>query len=106
LGSFLQIRAFFGHNRPCNRANLEANATINAGGKINPVPIGALHILARTGMDASDWASIDTIGNAFANFSNNCMRHSSIEDKGLGNRGFAILNFFLIPYTTTLHYFL
>jgi hypothetical protein len=71
----LQIGAFFGENSAFYRANLETNATINAGGKVNPVPIRAFCIFAGTRMNAGDGTGINAIGNAFAGISDNRMGH-------------------------------
>jgi hypothetical protein len=71
----LQVGSFFGHDRPFDRANLQANAAINASRKINPTPVGAFGIFARARMDAGDWAGIYAIGNAFACVGNNGVWH-------------------------------
>jgi hypothetical protein len=76
LWCFLQPRAFFGDDRPLHRTDLQTNAAINAGCKVNPVPIGAFGIFARAGMDAGNGAGIYAVGNAFADVCNDRMRHS------------------------------
>jgi hypothetical protein len=55
---------------------LQANAAVDAGVKIDPIPIGSLLILTRTGMDAGDRTGSDAIGHTFASFGNNRMGHS------------------------------
>lgn len=77
LGRFLQVRSFFGHDRVFHGANLQADAAINAGRKINPVEVGAFGVLGITRVNASDWASIDTIGNTFTSICNDGMRHGN-----------------------------
>jgi hypothetical protein len=54
---------------------LDTYTTINASGKINPVPIGSLHIFAWAFMDASDWTSVYAVSDTFTNISNNGVRH-------------------------------
>jgi hypothetical protein len=71
----LQIRALLRQNRPFHRANLETNAAVNTGGKINPVPISALGVFARTLINAGDGTSGDAIGNALADVGDNGMGH-------------------------------
>jgi hypothetical protein len=71
----LKIGLFLRQNGPLNRANLEANATVDAGGKVNPVPVGALGIFARTFMDTGNGAGIDAVGNPFADVGNNGVGH-------------------------------
>jgi hypothetical protein len=71
----LQIGAFFGQNRAFYGANLEANSAIDAGGEVDPVPVCAFGVFARAGMNASNGASIDAIGNAFAGIGNNGVGH-------------------------------
>lgn len=75
-GRSLQIRLFFGQNRPFYGADLQADAAVNAGVEVNPIPVCALLILARPFVDAGDWASIDAIGNAFADISDNSVGHA------------------------------
>ena len=54
---------------------MQANAAVNAGGKVNPVPVCSFGIFAGTGVDAGNRTGIHTIGNAFAGISNNRMGH-------------------------------
>ena len=72
----MQARAFFGDDRPFYRTDLQTNAAINAGCKVNPVPISAFSIFTRTGMYAGNRAGIYAVGNAFADICNDRMRHS------------------------------
>jgi hypothetical protein len=55
---------------------LQTNTAIDAGGKINPVPIGAFNVFTGTGMNASNGTSIYAIGYAFASFSDDSVWHS------------------------------
>ena len=50
---------------------MEADAAVNAGRKVNPVPIRAFAVFARTGVNAGDGTGIDTIGNTFAGLGHN-----------------------------------
>jgi hypothetical protein len=72
----LQFWSFFRHDRPFYGADLEADATIDAGGKVNPVPVSTLDIFTWTFVDASNWTGINTISNAFASIGNNSVWHS------------------------------
>lgn len=72
---FLQVWTFFGHDRAFNRANLQADAAVNASSKVNPVPIGTFHIFARTRVDASNRAGINAVSNAFTGIRNDRVRH-------------------------------
>lgn len=71
LRSLLQIRSFFWDNCPLDWADLDADATVNTGCKINPVPVTPLDIFTRTLMDTGNGASINAIRNTFAGISNN-----------------------------------
>ena len=78
LRRILQVRHFLRQNGSFHRTDLQTNAAINAGGKINPVPIRSLGIFPRPLVNASHWAGIYAIGNAFADIRDNRMRHSSL----------------------------
>jgi hypothetical protein len=71
----LQLRSFFWEDCPFYWANLETYTTVDAGSKVNPVPIGSFGIFAWAIMNASYWTSIYAVGDAFTDFSNNCVRH-------------------------------
>jgi hypothetical protein len=75
LGSGLEFGMFFGKDCAFYGADLEADAAVDAGGKVDPIPVGAFGVFARTLVDAGDGASIDAIGDAFANVGDNCMGH-------------------------------
>jgi hypothetical protein len=62
---------------------LDADATVNTGGKVNPVPVSTLDIFARTFVDTSNRAGINAISDAFAGISNNSMGHCSLKDLGI-----------------------
>jgi hypothetical protein len=76
LRSGLQIRAFFGDDRAFHRTHLEADTAINAGREVDPIPIGAFSVFARTKMNTGDRTGIDAIGNAFTGVCDNRMGHS------------------------------
>ena len=76
LRRLLQIWSLFWKDRPLYWANLYTDATVNAGGKVNPVPVITLNVFAWTFVNASHRTGIDAIGNAFADISNNRVRHS------------------------------
>lgn len=92
LRSGLQIRAFFGNDRPFHGADLQANSTINAGRKINPVPVCSLGIFARTGVDAGNRAGIHAISDPFTGVGDNSMWHSNPLRNDLQTLGGAIAN--------------
>ena len=71
LRGILQIWSFFRNNRSFYWANLETDATVDTGGKVNPVPISTLDIFAWTLVDTCNRAGINAISNAFAGISNN-----------------------------------
>jgi hypothetical protein len=71
----LQRWFFFGDNRPFYRTNLQTDTTVNAGVKIDPVPVGALGIFAGAFMDASNGTGIDAVGYAFTDVGNNGVSH-------------------------------
>ena len=77
LGSVLEVGFFLGDDRPDNRADLQTDATVNTGGEINPIPIGALGIFARAGVDAGNGASFHAIRNAFTDLGDDSMSHGS-----------------------------
>jgi hypothetical protein len=72
----LQIGLFFRQNGPLYWAYLEANAAVDAGGKVNPVPVGALGVFAWSFMNTSDWTGIDAVGYPFTNVSHNGVGHN------------------------------
>jgi hypothetical protein len=71
----LQVGAFFGNDRAFDGANLQADATVDAGGKVDPIPVGSFGVFTGTGMDAGNGASVYAVGNAFANVGHNRMWH-------------------------------
>jgi hypothetical protein len=71
----LQIRAFFGEDCPFDGTDLQANATVNTGRKVDPEPIGAFGVFTGTGMNTGDRTGIHAISNAFTNVGNNRMGH-------------------------------
>jgi hypothetical protein len=71
----LQVGFFFWQNRPLHRADLQANAAVNTGGKVNPVPVCSFGVFPRALMNAGYWTGIDTIGDSFANVGDNSVRH-------------------------------
>jgi hypothetical protein len=73
--SFLQIRAFFSHDRAFHWADLQTNTAINAGREVNPIPRSPLLIFAGAVMNAGHWAGFHAIGNAFANIGDDSMCH-------------------------------
>jgi hypothetical protein len=66
---------FFWQNCPFDGTDLETDAAVNAGGKINPVPVCALLVFAGTFVDAGDRAGIYTIGNPFTDVRYDGVRH-------------------------------
>lgn len=80
LRCLLQLGAFFGDDRAFHRTDLQTNATVNAGGKVNPIPIGALCIFTGSRMDAGNRTGIDAVGNAFAGIRNDRVRHRVLSE--------------------------
>lgn len=74
-GCLLQLRLFFGQNGTFYRAYLKANAAVNAGIKINPVPAGAFFVFTRAFVNTGHGAGIDAIRNAFTNVGHNSVGH-------------------------------
>jgi len=62
---------------------LDADATVNTGGKVNPVPIRTFDIFARTFMDTSNRTGINAISDAFTSIRNNRVWHSILSLKDL-----------------------
>jgi hypothetical protein len=52
---------------------LQADAAVDAGDKVNPVPVGSLGVLAGAGVDAGDRTGFDAIGDSFAGFSDDAV---------------------------------
>ena len=79
----MQVGAFFRDDRALNRTNLKADATVDAGCEVDPIPVGSFGVFSRTGVNAGNGAGINTVGNAFACVGNNCMGHRVLS-KGIG----------------------
>lgn len=75
LRCFLQFWAFFRQDCAFNRTHFDADAAIDAGVEVNPVPVGSLLILSGTLVDAGDGAVVNAGGNAFTNVGHDRMRH-------------------------------
>jgi hypothetical protein len=76
LGRVLQLGALFRNDSTFNWADLQANAAVDAGAEIDPVPVSTLGVFARTLVNAGHWASVYAVGYALAGVGNNRMRHS------------------------------
>jgi hypothetical protein len=74
-GCALQIRAFFGDDRPFYRTDLHTDPAVNAGRKINPIPIGSFKIFTGSLVYTGNGTSRYTICDAFADICDNGMRH-------------------------------
>ncbi len=83
----MQVRALFRDDRPFDGTDLQADTTVDAGGKVDPVPICTFGIFAGTRVDAGNRAGVNAIGNAFAYVGNNCMGHRVLSPKGLESLG-------------------
>jgi hypothetical protein len=75
-GSLLQLRTLFWDDRPFHWANLQTNATVDAGLKVNPIPISSLLVFTRSFMDAGNRTSIHTVCYALASIGYDRMCHS------------------------------
>lgn len=82
-GSVLQVGPLFGHDRPFHRAHLQADAAINASGKVDPIPISTLGVLAGAGVDAGNGARVYAVGHAFAGVRHNRVGHGVSSQVGL-----------------------
>ena len=74
-GCLLQVRFFFRQNCAFYRANLQTNAAVNAGIKVNPIPACALLIFTWAFINAGYWASIYAVCDAFAYVGDNSVGH-------------------------------
>ncbi|PHJ94416.1 hypothetical protein VF04_22535 [Nostoc linckia z7] len=54
---------------------METYTTVNASGKVNPVPIGSLNIFPWPFMNASYRTGTYAVSYTFTDFCNNCVRH-------------------------------
>ncbi len=73
----LEFWAFFRNNGPIHGANLQADAAIDAGFKVDPVVRRAFRISRCAGMNAGHRAGIHTIGNPFTNIRNDRVGHGN-----------------------------
>jgi hypothetical protein len=71
----LEISSFLRHNGSFYGTHLKTNATINTGGKVNPIPVCSFDIFARARMNTGNGTGIYAIGNSFTNFCHNTMGH-------------------------------
>ena len=72
----LQFRTLLGLNCAINGTNFHTNPTVDAGLKVNPIPICSLGIFARTGMNTGNRTGFHTIRYAFTHIRHNCMGHN------------------------------
>jgi hypothetical protein len=75
----LKIGTLVGQDRSNDGADLEANTTVNASRKIDPIPSGSLRIFAGTFFDTSDGTGIDAVGDAFADIGDDGVGHGEGE---------------------------
>lgn len=85
LRYFLQIRSLLWNDRLLHWADLHTDAAVYAGSKVNPIPVITLDIFAWAFVNASHWTGIYAICNAFANISNNRVRHSVLSSDFLAS---------------------
>ena len=78
-GSALEVRSFFSKDRSLHRADLEADAAIDAGVEINPEELSALFVATLSGLNTSHRASIEAIGDAFADIGHDRVGHGAIQ---------------------------
>ena len=78
-GSALEVRPFFSKDRSLHRADLEADAAIDAGVEINPEELSALLVASLSGLNTSHRASIEAIGDAFADIGHDRVGHGAIQ---------------------------
>ena len=69
----MEFWLFFGQDRPFYRTNLQTDATVDTGRKVDPIPVVSVGVFSGTRMDAGDGASIDAIRYAFAGFGHDGM---------------------------------
>lgn len=85
LWRFLQLWSLFWNNRILHWADLYTDTTVNAGGKVNPVPVSTFDVFAWTWVNASHRTGIDAIAIAFAGIGNNRVRHSVLSSDFFDN---------------------
>ena len=78
----LKLRPFFSKDCTFDRADLEADAAIDAGVEIDPIKVGSLFVLALALVDAGHWTGINAIGNAFAHISDDGVSHGWLGSTG------------------------
>jgi hypothetical protein len=71
----LEIGALFRQDGTLYRTDLETNATVNAGRKINPIPIRTNAIFTRAFINAGYRAGANAVSNPFANIRDDRVRH-------------------------------
>jgi hypothetical protein len=71
----LKFWLLFWQDRTFYRTDLEADTTVDAGRKIDPIPTCALSIFAWSHIDAGNRAGVYAVGNAFADIGDDGMRH-------------------------------
>jgi hypothetical protein len=71
----LEIGALFWQDSTLYGADLETNATVNAGRKINPIPVRTNGVFTRAFNNAGYWAGANAVSNPFANIRDDRVRH-------------------------------
>jgi len=79
----LQLRSFFGQNRPVNWANCEANTAVDAGIKVDPVPRCPFKIKSRRRLDAGDRTGRSTVRYSFTDISCDRIRHKVLINQNI-----------------------
>ena len=74
-GCLLKIWTLFRNDGSFHRADLEANAAVNAGVEIDPVEVGSLFVFPLALVNASHRAGIHAVGDALAHVSDDGMSH-------------------------------
>lgn len=87
----LEIRSLLWQDRPFNGADLQADSAINAGGKINPIPVGAFGIFARTFVNTGNRTGVHAVRDAFTGIRYNRMGHSVLSYKSAANPFYRLL---------------
>ena len=84
----LQLGPLLRQDRTLHRANLEADAAIDAGVEIDPVERRALAVGPLAGVDAGHRTGVDAIGHAFAHVGDDRVGHAADEllERILGRR--------------------
>ena len=79
----MELRSFHWQDRAFNRADLEADAAVNAGLEINPVILSSFCVFTVSRRNACHWAGVDAIGRPFADICHDRVGHASKQRRSI-----------------------